>query len=251
MIPNIIHFIYGFKEDFGGKPFSLVHYIAIKSAYEINRPDKIFFYYKYLPSGEWWDKALPYLTLVKVKPPKFIFWNKLYHFAHQADVMRLRILKQHGGIYLDLDTICVKPFTSLLNHDFVIGKQGGTTQGLCNAVMLARPKARFLKKWLWSYTSFRSKGHESHWDEHSVIKPKILAEKHGKHLTILNEYRFHYPTWEKEKLKLMFEESHAFDQAFVHHLWESASWDNYISKLTVEHIKTVDTSFNLIARQFV
>jgi len=38
MIPNIFHFCYGFTKDFGGKPFSLVHYLALKSAYEINRP---------------------------------------------------------------------------------------------------------------------------------------------------------------------------------------------------------------------
>jgi hypothetical protein len=33
-----------------------VHYLAVKSAYDINKPDKIFLYYTFEPSGEWWEK---------------------------------------------------------------------------------------------------------------------------------------------------------------------------------------------------
>jgi hypothetical protein len=35
-IPNVFHFAFGFQSDFGGKPFGLVHYLAIKSACEVN-----------------------------------------------------------------------------------------------------------------------------------------------------------------------------------------------------------------------
>ena len=48
MVPNIIHFIFGLEKKFGNRPFSIFHYLAIKSAYEINEPDKIYFYYKYI-----------------------------------------------------------------------------------------------------------------------------------------------------------------------------------------------------------
>ena len=48
MIPNIFHFIFGLTEDFGGKPFNIIHYLAIKSAYDLNNPDSINFYYKYV-----------------------------------------------------------------------------------------------------------------------------------------------------------------------------------------------------------
>jgi hypothetical protein len=50
-IPNIIHFIFGLKEQI--EEFELYRYIAIKSAYEVNKPDKIFFYYYYEPYGYW------------------------------------------------------------------------------------------------------------------------------------------------------------------------------------------------------
>ena len=38
-IPNIIHFVFGLKEQ--TEEFELYRYIAIKSAYDVNKPDKI------------------------------------------------------------------------------------------------------------------------------------------------------------------------------------------------------------------
>jgi hypothetical protein len=252
MIPNVIHFIYGLKEDFGGKPFSLVHYLAIRSASEVNQPEAIYFYCKYEPSGYWWNKVLPYIKVKKVNPPKYVYWHRLRHFAHMADVMRLKILHQQGGIYLDLDTISVRPLTDLLKHDFIIGLQSGTTIGLCNAVMMAKPKSKFVKFWLREYIGFRSKGFGHYWDEHSVRVPMKLAEKHPTLLYIANDRAFHYPTWEHpENTKKLFEECHNFKEAYVHHLWESTTWDDYLSKLTVEEVLKKDTSYNKIARQYL
>jgi hypothetical protein len=33
-MPRIAHFIFGLSPDFGNKPFSLVHYLAIRSAHD-------------------------------------------------------------------------------------------------------------------------------------------------------------------------------------------------------------------------
>ena len=177
MIPKIIHFIYGLKEDFGEMPFSLVHYIAIKSAYEINKPDQINFYFRYQPTGDLWEQAKQYLHLVPVVPPTDIFGNPLCHPAHQADVLRLLILIQYGGIDLDLDTICIKPFDDLLHHKFVIGQQGTGyhLEGLSNAVMLSEKNSRFASVWLSNYKTFRSKGKDEYWDEHSILVPLKLC----------------------------------------------------------------------------
>ena len=123
MIPNIFHFVFGMAEDFGGKPFSLSHYLAIKSAVELNKPDSVYFHYEYEPSGEWWHKAKPLLQLKKIKAPESFMGRPLFHIAHKADVVRLLALKETGGIYLDLDTISVKPLTEFLNNSFVIGQE--------------------------------------------------------------------------------------------------------------------------------
>jgi hypothetical protein len=51
-------------------------------------------------------------------------------------------------------------------------------------------------------------------------------------------------------LRSMFEEVKEFPEAYLHHLWESFSWA-YLSKLTVEKIRTENTTYNLIARKFL
>jgi hypothetical protein len=123
MVPNILHFVFGMAPDFGGKPFSLVHYLSVRSAVELNAPEHAYFHFEYEPSGEWWEKAKPLLTLNRIVAPERIMGNELRHVAHKADVVRLKMLNETGGIYLDLDTISVKPFTGLLNTSFLIGQE--------------------------------------------------------------------------------------------------------------------------------
>lgn len=80
-------------------------------------------YYKYESDGVWWERAKEFVELVQVSVPRQIFGNKLYTCAHKADVLRLIILFKYGGIYLDIDTICIKPFAPLLKYDLVLGRE--------------------------------------------------------------------------------------------------------------------------------
>lgn len=251
MIPNKFHFIFGLTEDFGGKPFSLIHYLAIKSAYDLNNPEEINFYYKYEPTGEYWDEIKPLLNLVKVEPPEEVYGNKLIHIAHKADIIRLQALYQKGGIYMDIDTICVKPFTDLLSNQSVMGIQGHITNpqqpyGLCNAIILAEPENEFIGYWLSKYESFNHKL----WDTHSVQLPWKLYNELVLPLTVLEYDRFHYPLHTDDGVKDMFVNDKEFPNAYAHHLWESNAW-KYMSKLTKDKIKIEDTTYNRIARKFL
>ena len=251
MIPNKFHFIFGLSEDFGGKPFNIIHYLSIKSAYDLNSPEEMFFYYTYEPSGEYWEKAKPYLTLVKVEAPSEIFGNTITHMAHKADIIRLQALYEHGGIYMDVDTICVKSFQSLLENSNVMGIQGHLTNpeipyGLCNAVILAEPESEFIGAWLMHYSTFNAQL----WDTHSVQLPLQISEKLDIEIIKLPYTAFHYPLHDDEGVKDMFVRDKDFPEAFVHHLWESNSW-SYILDLNEEIIKTKNTTYNKIARQFL
>ena len=254
MVPNIIHFIFGLEKKFGNRPFSIFHYLAIKSAYEINEPDKIYFYYKYEPQGYWWGKAKKYVEPILISVPRQIYGNKLYHYAHKSDVIRLMILFKYGGIYLDIDTICLRPFTNLLNNSCVMAKEllhNGEEHGLCNAVILAEKGSKFIQYWLSTYKHFRSKGKDIYWAEHSVRVPLKIAELYPNTLHIEPERSFFYPSYFQEDLKMLFQKNLSFPEAYVFHLWESLSFDSYLSKLTREYILAVDTSYNIIARNFL
>jgi hypothetical protein len=221
MIPNIIHFVFGMAPDFGGRP--------------------------------------------------------LCHVAHKAHVVRLQALKETGGIYLDPDSICVRPLTELLVHSFVIGQElkpayfptnwrqrikhsirkrfqkaaAPRINGLCNAVLLAEKDSPFVNLWLDSYSSFRSKGKDDHWNEHSVFVPGRLAAANPDMVTQVGPYAFPYPLYKKPGLQAMFEKVSVFPGAFLHHLWESMSWDDYLSKLTVKDILERDSTYNCITRKFL
>ena len=279
MVPNILHFVFGMAPDFGGKPFSLAHYLSVRSAVELNHPSAAYFHFEYEPSGEWWERAKPLLNLNKINAPERIMGNELHHVAHKADVVRLRMLKETGGVYLDLDTISVKPFADLLNTSFLIGqelripyspknvrqrikylvrkktgllkKSETNSTGLCNAVLFSEPNSEFLNLWLGSYSSFRSKGRDKYWNEHSVKVPETLAAAHPQLLGIAGPYAFHYPLYDETGMKAMFEEVHEYPDAYLHHLWESFSWEKYLSRLTPDHIFSRDTTYNLLARKWL
>jgi len=275
MIPNILHFVFGMAPDFGGKPFSLVHYLSVKSAVELNKPASAIFHFQYEPKGEWWQKAKPLLTLNKITAPASFMGQTLYHVAHKADVVRLQALKETGGIYLDLDTISVKPLTSLLNYSFAIGQElkptyipknwrqrikynlglmkesSKSATGLCNAVLLSEKNSEFVNLWLDEYKTFRSKGRDKYWNEHSVLIPEKLAAAYPEKITQLSPYAFHYPLYDKTGLRSMFEETMQFPEAYLHHLWESFSWNDYLSKLNPEMIKNTDSTYNVIAKRFL
>lgn len=251
MVPNIIHFIFGLEKKFGDKPFGLSHYLAIKSAYIVNNPDKIYFFYRYEPTGEWWERAKLFVEPIQISVPRKVLGNKLYHYAHKADIIRLMVLSNYGGVYLDIDTICIKPFNNLLKFDFVLGEQNiyKKEYGLCNAVILSKKDSSFLKLWYSSYKYFRSKGHDQYWDEHSVIVPLILSKKYPQYIHIEKETSFFYPSY--TEIETLFEKCKLFPEAYIFHLWESFSYEKYLSQLTTSSIREQNTTYNIIARKYL
>lgn len=251
-IPNIIHFVYGFKEQ--TEEFELYKYIAIESAYHVNKPDKIYFYYWYEPYGQWWDKIKVRLTLLKTKIPTEIFGNPIKHYAHAADIIRLQKLNELGGIYLDIDTICLKPFTDLLNNEFVMGLQ--SNYGLCNATMLAKPNSRFGKLLIESYKTFRSVGRDKYWDEHSVKLPLKLSNSNPSLIKILDSTKLFYPLWHTMPQILfnkhinIHEHKNLIKNSYSIHLWDTFN-HNYLKELTFNQILSENTIYNLFARKIL
>jgi mannosyltransferase OCH1-like enzyme len=257
-IPNIIHFVYGLKEQ--NEEFDLYKYIAIKSAYDVNKPEKIFFYYYYEPYGYWWDKIKSLITLEKIIPPEEIYGNKIYHYAHQADIIRLQKLIEKGGIYLDVDTICLKSFDDLLDNDFVMGSQTNSDNtkiyGLCNAVILCKPNSYFAKKWLETYKTFRSKGRDEYWDEHGVLIPLELSKIYVNDILILDHNTFFYPLW-YDIHNVIFNNNIDIEEYkkiilnnYCIHLWDTYS-NTYLKTLTENIIFTTNTIYNIVSRKFL
>jgi hypothetical protein len=285
-IPNRIHFIFGLHPDFGGKPFSFIHYLAVLSASIVNKPDEIILHYRYLPSGVWWDLAKPYLLLDQVPIPESVEGRPVSHFAHKADVLRLNILEREGGIYLDMDTFCIRPFTPLLTHSTVLGIEPNA--GLCNAVILAEKNAPFIGVWKNGYSNFS----DDNWRSHSVRLPYFLARENPDLIHVENEYAFFFPTYDDPMHRLLWSGEISFIQrsigilrilakstyylrgdrpkrvipyikhtlsssswyysrlrnAYCMHHWENIWWDSYLKTVSP---KTLRSSDGLFARLVV
>jgi hypothetical protein len=253
MIPKRIFFIlFPPLDGKGNRIFSLLHYLAIKSAHDCNPTYEIQLFCKYEPVGEYWDMIKDSVDIVFMEPPTEVFGNKIHHVAHQSDVVRLRTLKEYGGIYLDMDTITVKSFDSLLYYPAVMGFEGRRHTGICNAVIFAEPNNRFICEWYDEYKTFSSKGKDKDWSTHSIKLPcKMNATgNYTDSLKVMEYDRFHYPLWDRKGSIMIWEETHEFPNAYIHHVWESKN-KKYVSELTIERIKTIDNTYNKIARRYL
>lgn len=240
-IPNTYHFIFGLAADFGGKPFSFIHYLALLTCRVVNNPTKITLYCSHEPTGVWWERAKPLVDLVTVRSPEAVFGNPIIHPAHKADVLRLEILLSQGGVYLDMDVLCLRPLDRLFSFEVVMGEEEGV--GLCNAVILAQSEATFLNRWLTEYRTFRA----TNWNLHSVIIPARLAREFPELITVLDHRKFFSPPPSKADLLWFFLHpgSKFSHESYCVHLWESVTWP-HIGRLDPWLCFCIDSEFTSI-----
>ena len=88
-IPNIIHFVFGLKEQ--TEEFLFPYYLSVLSASKVNDPDKIYFYYHYEPYGYWWErlKNIKKIVFERVELPTHIGNKIIKKTAHRADKIRM------------------------------------------------------------------------------------------------------------------------------------------------------------------
>jgi Glycosyltransferase sugar-binding region containing DXD motif len=254
-IPRILHYCFGFKSDFGGRPWSLVHHACVSSAIHHLKPDRVFFYYEYEPCGPWWKLTSELVEKIHTKAPTMVFGNPVHHYAHRADVLRLDKLLKHGGIYMDVDVLVHRNFDDLLGHQAVLGQEGvDGCFGLANAVILAQPGASFLRRWREQYRSFRNDVPGGrYWAEHSVALPKRLAEAHSSEVTILPHNAFYWPLWDEGSLDTLFTSTCQAEVQglYANHLWESLAWDAYLAGLTPGRLRASDSIFSQWLQPYV
>lgn len=225
-IPKVIHLIY-FKE----REICTYHLRCIESVIR-NMPDyKIIIHNDIEPlDNEFWLTLKQYdqVEIVKRDRPREFDGFHLHYVQYQADVTRLEILYEYGGIYLDLDILLLKNFEEIFksNHDFYICKEVKDNEneesGLINSFLAAKPKNEFLKIWL---DNFKTGLRMDNWAYHIRETNKILIQnnphykiKYG--ICLLDhEYFFPFPWYDRDafdnKREIVFDDKtygiHLFD----------------------------------------
>lgn len=248
MIPKIIHFIYGLDANFSNKPFCFFHYLSVLSAKHLNKCE-VFLHFKYEPENNiWWEKTKLLTIIRKIDYiPSEICGKKIIFPEHSCDFLRLSILKEYGGIYLDIDTICNKPFDDLLGHECVMGIETfkGEVNGLCNAVILAVPNNKFIQLWLDEYSYFDP----NDWNLMAVRTPFKLSKKHPELIHVVDEYSFFKFDW--HTIIGIFNGDECACDGYVIHLWESKIYHPILKHITRESIYETDSLFNTISRRYL
>jgi hypothetical protein len=248
MIPNVLHYVY-----INERPWKIHHYLSVKSALVKAKINEINIWLDSEPNGEWWAKTKPLVNIIKIKPPTEIFGKEIKEPAHKSDVLRLEILRDHGGIYVDTDVLFVKPFKDLLDNKFVLGEQGPNgCEGLCPATILSEKKSEFSELWLNGFRDnfYGGPAGSPTWCLHSVNLPLALSKKYPDLITIVNHECFFWPLYHQKHIEIIFEENHRFPNAYSHHLWES-SGKKYLKEMTEEKIRLENTTFTNLVKELV
>jgi hypothetical protein len=250
MIDNVLHYVHLSE---GGREWKLHHYLSVKSALVRSGVEKIYIWIDREPEGRWWDETKGMVELVYILPPDEIFGKPITQLAHKSDVLRLQILLECGGIYVDTDTIFVKSFSNLLNNSFVLGQQNiNGIEGLCPAVILSEKQSTFAKHWLSGFEfSFGGGAPGSDtWCTHSVQYPLLLSKKIPNEITILGHEAFFWPLYHQTHIEMLFEGNYKFNNAYSHHLWES-SGKKYLDNLNEDVLKNSNTTFSNLVKDLL
>ncbi len=263
MIPDIFHFVYGFKPQ--TEPFPLIHFLAIQSCLEVNSPQQVILHCAERPWGNWWERLEGRVVLADAVRSAEVDAHRYdhrvpedYRYAHHSDFVRLDALIRTGGIYADIDTVFVRPFPdSLRRHAFVAGRESdlGGKMSVCNAVLAAQPGAPFALRWRAAMPTALDG-----WSDHSTLLPARLAAQHPDEIHIEpmeTFYPFDHNAFGLLQL-LMGDVPLPASTVSIHlweHLWGAASRTDFVpfhsGLITPQNIRTANTTLFRLLRRFL
>jgi hypothetical protein len=220
VIPRKVHFIWISSPDYGIPKFGFIEWLAVRSALKTNPEFEVHFWTDHEPAGKYWESVRDFVWVGPIKPPESVFGNPIPHPAHKCDWLRLQVIQEHGGVYLDLDTIAVGDLTDLmmLPTTMVLETANNEAQGLCNAFIASKPNTEFIADWIEKFRDFRSKGRDQYWAESAVKWPYQLMRS-GHLVESAPPHAFFKPDWTPEGIAAMFDRVVEFPHAVGFHLW--------------------------------
>lgn len=258
-VPNVIHFAYTSPADGSGIDFSLLHYCAVASALRFGQADEVLIHATTNPEGYWWNRAQELATVVPIGVPEKRFNSKFRHPAHQADAIRLIVLEEQGGAFLDLDVLTLRPLEPLFRSDaVVVGLEDRVA--ICPAVILAPPNAPFIARWIAGYdprssdwSGFRSTGRDEYWGELSTRYPLYLATKYPDEVAVLPPSVFYPVHWRREHCERLYSAPadgglrvDELSESFTLHIWETDQWVGRLQKWDLEDVRDAGTTLSTL-----
>lgn len=196
VVPDIVHQVYDYQSP------NLFLYLSILSIQYFHRPKRHILWVNdegRYRKGHWeswqrnrqpntWEDHLYHLihtnksleiqfTTFPAHPPgntSIFVSNK----AHRSDFLRMKVLLEMGGLYIDTDAFITKPLHELRKYNFTLSfdnivnkKDSPLPKRMNNGVIISSKDALFLKIWMKEYQTFQVQS----FDYDSSVVPYQLA----------------------------------------------------------------------------
>lgn len=209
MIPKTIHQIH-----LGGQPLS-------DQEFKWQQTWK-----KYNPDWElilWDEDRLKTINIINEK-----HLDNCDNYAMKSDVLRLDILYQFGGLYIDTDFECLKKIDDFIkNKDFIICKQTPNHKHgakVCNAFLAATQFNKIIKKLVYGIAD-RSVSHKNQ-DAAHRYGPFYLQDNTPEDLVLDSKYVYPFMWYETEGLSRdHIDLKQTFPESFAVHHWNLSWWN--------------------------
>lgn len=195
-VPNIAHFIWitGPKS----RPFSYINMLAVMAAKAYGGFDKIIMHTNKPPEGNpHWDRAAPLFEISPIKAPDRVGDVVLEYVQYQSDTLRLDIMIEHGGYYLDTDTFVLRSMEPFRRNKLTLCRE--SPDSIAMAPIIAKPQSEFLKIWRDKIPEYMATGK---WASHAVNLPHDLQEQHPFLCLVMPQAAF-FPTDLKQNYLLL------------------------------------------------
>ena len=238
VVPNIVHYVW-FGVD---EPFRFHHWLSIRSADMVLKPEVIMFHCQSKPVGRFWSnitRSIRSLKVVHYLPPTTVLGREITRPEHQVNVASLEILISQGGVYLEPDVLVLRDLTPLRRYSCTMGVEyHGNPGRLNNGVILAAPGAMFLTYWYGTYQNIT----KSEQDEHSARVPYNLQKLFPRDIHV-EDKTMNYPSG--KRLDLLYDKMYNYSQNYVLHLWSELHDQEH----NPTDIRTMNTTFGQVARR--
>jgi hypothetical protein len=275
-ITRDFHFVFGLRPQ--QEPMHLVHWLCLESCRVVNRPRAIHLHCRHLPHGAWWDRIAPHLVVHRIEgvprgfaPARYdasaegrLIAASGYDYAHEADFLRLEILHTQGGVYADIDTLFVEPYPDRwFAHACVLGEEspqpganGLLQPSLCNAMIMATPRAAFIAHWI----SEARRVFDGTWSAHSCQAAARLWARHRSGLHVLPAAACYRHAASPAGIAALLTANDP-DLRGVHslHLWAHLWWQHsrtdisefHAGAITPAWVREADATYAVLARRFL
>ena len=203
-IPKKVHFVYTQL-----KPQNWQDYAVVRSAIDYWEAEEVNIWAPQNEplQGEMWERilALQNVTVREFVVPHTVMGKRVANKAHTSDIARIKILYEEGGMYMDLDVMALKSSDDVIyapkTKSVVMATQviNRPKKTVSNGMIMAKPGAPFLKRWMEKYKDFNPGGE---WDHTSGEVPTEMFAAGEPDLTLLDDYSWHYPqliSWDEMK----------------------------------------------------